>query len=177
MAVSRKNKELIFSSLNDSIATQKSVLVLSTNGAAVSLNSEQNTTLRKESRKEGIIIRVIKNTLINKAFPALPQLEGQTYLAFLGEGVESDEIKVPKVVTGLTDKEFKDNFIIIGSIVNGEYFDADKTLQLAKTPSFDDSMAMVAGSLNQIATKLAMVIKEIPAGVARGISEVQKTKS
>ena len=177
MAVSRKKKESIYSELKNIAESQKAVLVLTTKGAAVSLNSEYNTNFRKESRKSGVVLQVVKNTIINKVFESVPSLIGQTYLAYLDEGQQGDEIRVPKTVVGLLGKDFKDNFLVLGSVVNGEFYDSEKTKLLAQTPSLEDSMAMVAGSINQIATKLALVIKEIPSSVARGVSEVQKIKS
>jgi large subunit ribosomal protein L10 len=177
MAVSRKKKESIYGELKDSIATQKAVLVLTTKDTAASLNSEYNSNFRKEARKSGVVIQVVKNTLINKAFSSVPSLEGQTYLAYLEDHIPSDEIAVPKAVVGLVGKDFKDNFLIFGSIVNGEFYNTTKTELLASTPSLEESLAMIAGSLNQVATKLALVIKEIPSSVARGVSEVQKIKS
>lgn len=177
MAVSHAQKVTIFQDLKNSVSTQKAVLVLTTRGTEATLNSEKNTQFRQEARKSGVILKVFKNTLIQKTFSNVPDLIGQTYLAYLEDKNQSDEIKVPKSIVGLISKDFKENFIVIGSVVNGEFLDKNQTVQLSKTPSLQDSMAMVAGSLNQIATKLAVVIKEIPSSVARGISEVQKIKS
>lgn len=177
MAVSHVKKVAILDDLTSNVATQKAVLVLSTNKAEASLNSELNTKIRKEARKNGVILKVIKNTLIKKAFENIPDLVGQTYLAYLENKEESDEITVPKSVVSLVSKDFKENFVILGSVVNGEFLNSAQTVQLSKTPSLQDSMAMVAGSLNQIATRLAIAVKEIPSGVARGVSEVQKIKA
>lgn len=177
MALTRIQKQEILDDLLSSVATQKSVLLLSTTGTEVSLNSEQNFKIRNQARKNGVILKVVKNTLIKRVFEATPDLVGQTYLAYLENQENSDEIKVPKTVVGMVNKDFKENFIILGSVVNGEFFDSKKTEQLSKTPSLQDSMASVAGSLNQIATKLALAIKEIPSGIARSISEVSKQKS
>ena len=159
------------------ISDQKSILLITTKGAETNLDSSTNTDFRKSSRKEGVVLQVVKNTLINKAFPEVPKLTGQTYIAYLEQEIESDEVKVPKTTIGLLSKDFKEYFEVIGAVVNGEFYDKTKAIQLSKTPSYQDSMSMIAGSLNQVATKLAMSIKEIPSGVARGISEVQKNKS
>ncbi len=177
MAVSHAKKVEILDLLQNSAATQKAVLLLTTKGAEESLGSEKNTKIRKEARKQGVVIKVIKNTLISKTFTGVPELTGQTYVAFLDQGEQGDEVRVPKTISGLVSKDFKENFLILGSVVNGEFFDSVKTQLLATTPSLDQSISMIAGSINQIATKLALVIKEIPSGVARGVSEVQKIKS
>jgi len=177
MALTRIQKQEIIDDLLNSVATQKSVLLLTTSGAEASLNSKLNSKIRSEARKNGVILKIVKNTLVKRVFEDTPDLVGQTYLAYLENQENSDEIKVPKSMVGMVNKDFKENFIILGAVVNGEFFDSAKTQQLSKTPSLQDSMSSVAGSLNQIATKLAMAIKEIPAGVARGISEISKQKS
>ncbi|MEM1311987.1 MAG: 50S ribosomal protein L10 [Patescibacteria group bacterium] len=177
MAITRRRKEQIYNELKDSIASQKAILVLTTKGSEVSLSSELSTAFRKDSRKSGIVIQVIKNTLVNKVFDSLPKLDGQTYIAYLEKNLESDEIKVPKGVVGLVDSEYKDKFQVVGSIINGEFYDSARTHQLSKTPSLEESMSMVAGSINQLSTMMAVSIKEIPASVGRGVCEIQKTIS
>jgi large subunit ribosomal protein L10 len=174
MAVSHSQKVTILNTLENQVATQKAVLILSTNGAEATLNSELTTKIRQQARKAGVVIKVVKNTLVSKTFKDLPTLRGQTYIAYLENGELSNEITVPKEIVGIVSKDFKENFLLLGSYINGEYFDVAKTQQLAQTPTLDVSIAKIAGSINQIATKLALVIKEIPSSVARGVSEATK---
>ena len=88
------------------------------------------------------------------------------------------KLLILKASVGLTtEDDYKAKVDLVGSIIAGEFYDQARTVALSKVPSFDDSMAMVAGSINQIMAKLAQVVKEIPSGVVRATSEVQKTKS
>jgi len=174
MAIPKSQKHQIFHTLETQIASQKAVLLITTRETKTTLNSAKNSELRSNSRKEGVVLQVCKNTLIQKAFPASPNLVGQTYMAFLEDGSKSDEVTIPKIMIKVLDKDFKDYFNIVGCVVGGEFFDADKTEALSKVPTFNDSMAMIAGSINQITAKIALTIKEIPASVARGVQAINQ---
>jgi large subunit ribosomal protein L10 len=177
MAVSHNQKVAILEKLQNDVVTQKSVLLLTTNKAEESLDSELTFKLRKSARDNGIEIKVVKNTLVRKAFDIVPELFGPTYLAFLVNKEESDEVKVAKSIVETIKNDFKSNFSIIGSVVNGEFLDSNRTIQLSKTPSKNDSLATLAGMLNQFSSKIAIGVKEVPAGIGRGISAYSKTLS
>ena len=177
MATSRTKKEEIVKFLQDSVVVQKAVVLFGTKDVKDSLNAEKNQSFRHEANAQGLVIKVVKNTIIKKLFPSVPELSGQTYLAFLGNPAQSDEITTPKGIVGLVDKEFKDNFEIIGAIVNDEYLDKNSTIKLSSTPSKQDSMGMAAGAIKQIIAKLAMTINEIPSSVARGVEAVSSKKA
>lgn len=175
MAVSREKKVTILDILTNNVATQKSVLFLTTKGGETTVDALTNQKFRMEARKQGLMIQVIKNSLIQRVFPSLPQLSGQTYVAYMFDGSKTDEVSVAKAVVDLVSKDFKVNFDYIGSVVVGEYFDKSKTIQLAKTPTKEQSLAQIAGALNQITARIAIGIKEVSTGVARGVSEYSKT--
>lgn len=177
MAITRNQKEAILDVLQNDVSQQKSFLILTTHNSKESLNSQMTYKLRSELMKEGIRVKVVKNTLIQKAFTDVPQLSGPSYVVFPKTTENLDEVYTPKHVVDLIKKEFENNFDIVGSVANGQYLDKARTIQLSKTPSFVESMSMIAGMLNQNATKLALVIKEVPSSVARGIEQATKTIS
>jgi large subunit ribosomal protein L10 len=175
MAISHNQKVAILDNIHSDVATQKAVMLITTQNAEESLNASSNMQFRKEARTKGIIIKVVKNTLIQKAFETVPQLVGPTYIAYLENKEASDEITVPKVIVELVNKDFKDKFSVLGSVVNSEFLDKEATILLSKTSSKEESLAKIAGGINQLATKLAIAIQEIPSGVVRGVSEYSKT--
>ncbi len=175
MAISYSQKVAILDHLANNVAKQKSVVLLTTANAEESLDAVLTSQFRKKAFADGVSLQVIKNTLIKKTFQDVPDLEGPTYLAYLADGTDSDEIGVPKSVVPIINKDFKENFKIVGSIVNGEFIDAKATIILSKTPSLEESMAKVAGGINQLATKLAISVNEIPTKLSRAVSEYSKT--
>lgn len=175
MAVSKVKKQAIYAELTSEIAKQKAVVLLTTKDAESSLNSASNFELRKKSYDAGVKIQVIKNTLINKAFESVPTLVGPTYIAYMLDIDKSDEVTVPKIMVELISKTFKSNFNVVGAVVNGEYYNPSKTVQLSKVSTHKESMARIAGSLNQITAKIAIAVKEVPASIARGVDAYSKT--
>lgn len=176
MAITRIKKEAIFAELNTDIASQKAVVLLTTKDSKDSLNAVSNTSFRRQLRNAGVKVQVIKNTLINKAFESAPQLDGPTYVSYLVDGSDSDEVTVPKIVSGIM-KEYSDSISILGSVVNGEFYDKAQTIQLSKTSTKEESLAKIAGAINSITAKIAISVKEIPASVARGVNAHSKTLS
>ncbi len=175
MAISHNQKVAILDKMSSDVASQKAVMLITTKDAESSLDAQTNVKFRKEARSKGVVVKVVKNTLIKKAFEVVPELTGPTYVAFLENKEESDEVTVPKIICELVKDDFKENFNIIGSVVDSEFLDSAETIVLSKTLTKEESLAQVAGSLNQLATKLAIAINELPSGVVRGVSEYSKT--
>lgn len=181
MATSKAQKVQTLSLLQDDVAQQKAVVFLTTHGVEESLNAAKNVEIRQKANKENVALKVIKNTLVQKAFGSatgFPEaLVGPTFVVY-SKGETADEVSVPKAIVDLVTGDFKANFSILGAVVNGEFFDAAKTIQLAKTPSKLESMAKLAGVLQQVGGgKLASLLKEVSAKLARSVGEVAKTKT
>jgi large subunit ribosomal protein L10 len=181
MATSKTKKQQIISELQENVLPQKSILFLSVKDAEESLNSDKNTNLRKKIREQGVALKMVKLNLVRNLFQkstsAFDDLKGQIYLAYKVNKEESDEVSVAKPVVEIVDKEYKKSLNIFGSIVNGEFYDTQKTIQLSKTPSFTDSMSMMAGAISTIISKNASLINQIPSGLARAVQAVSEKKA
>lgn len=180
MAITRKNKEEIVAELTQTLESQKAVVLLSTDGVEESLSATQNAEFRSKAMEGGVKLKVIKNNLVKKALEKfeLPEFQGSTYVAYLTDPENGDEVTVPKITVDLTkEKDFKKSMKVLGAVVNGEFYDTAKVIELSSVSSFSDSMSMIAGMLEQITAKVARGVKEIPTTVARGVSEAGKTLS
>jgi len=180
MAITRKNKEEIVAELEATLESNKAVVLLSTDGAEETLSAIQNTEFRSKAMEGSVKLKVIKNNLVRKALEKfeLPEFMGSTYVAYLTNPENGDEIIVPKVTVNLTkEKDYKKSIKVLGAVVNGEFYDTAKVIELSNVSSFPDSMSMIAGMLEQITAKVARGVKEIPTTVARGVSEAGKTLS
>jgi large subunit ribosomal protein L10 len=176
MPISKNKKNQIISFLQDDVNSQQSVVLVGTKGAEATIVAQTNFDLRKQANDAGLKVQVVKNSLLEKNFKGLSNLSGQTYMAFLKNKEETNEVIVPKLFIKILKDGFKDNLKIVGAIINGEFVDAATAQQYADVPTKDESLGQIAGAINSITAKLAMVIKEIPTTTARAISEVSKTK-
>jgi len=178
MAITKLQKQAILKLLDEEVKPQKSIVFISPSGAEEVLDAEKNVTFRKAAREGGTVIKMVTIKLLQRAFKALPKdLTGQIYLGFLKDKEKSDEVTVPKQIASLIKKDFKSNFQILGSIVNGDFYDAAKTKMLADTPTYQESMSMLAGSISQVISKNARLVSEIPASLARGVKAIEDKKA
>jgi large subunit ribosomal protein L10 len=61
-----------------------------------------------------------------------------------------------------------------GGVMEGRALTKDQVEALGDLPTKDELYAQIAGSINALATKLAVGIKEVPSGLARGIKAVSE---
>ena len=119
------------------------------------------TAFRNEFRKANVQYKVLKNTLVRKAFNDLGvtafdnDLNGTTAVAF-GE----DETAASKIVVE-NAKKFEDKLFAKSAYVNGEYVDKKGVEALATIPSREALYGMVAGTLNNIVRGLAVALNRV----------------
>jgi ribosomal protein L10 len=161
MAISKLKKDKIFNILTTEVKKQKSIVLVTTKNSKVSVDSVSNFKLRSQSFQSGIKVNIVKNTLIEKAFGGVTGLSGQTYIAYLDNSQETNEVIVPKIFIKMIDKDFADQFKVVGALINGVFVDAGEAIKYSNIPTKTESISMIAGCINQIASSLARGIKAI----------------
>jgi ribosomal protein L10 len=161
MAISKIKKNSILNDLQVNVNDQKSVVLVSTNSTEKTVDAATNFDLRSKSHQAGVKVKVIKNSLIEKNFESVTGLSGQTYVAYMNDKDLSNEVIVPKIFIKLIDADFKDNFKVVGAIINGEFVDAVEAIKYSNIPTKDESLAMIAGAVNQIAAGVARAVKAV----------------
>ena len=149
----------------ESIETLKGVFANS--GAVVvthylGLTVAEMTDLRVRLRKEGAQLKVVKNTLVQKALDGSvgeagdALFKGPVAIAFA-----PDPVSAAKVATQYA----KDNekFTVVGGLMGQEVLDKASVAALARLPSLDQLRAKLIGLLQAPATKVAGVL-QAPAG-------------
>jgi len=125
------------------------------------LNVAQDTEMRTAYREAGVTYRVIKNTVISRAFDQLgidgftDELTGPTAIAFSTE----DVVLAPKLTKQFADKIKK--FEIKGGIMEGAKVDLDKIMQLASIPDQQTLYGQLVSGLIFPVTSLAMTLNAL----------------
>lgn len=145
MAVSRKQKENVVTTLIDDLGKAGSVIFTDFTG----INVDNMTELRVQMRENDVTFTVVKNTLLRRIFNEIKvkddegvyaMMEGPTALAY-----STDEVLPVKII-----KEFASNHKglpqIKGGFVSGETYDLGKLMRLADIPSRDELLAKLLGS-------------------------------
>jgi len=138
------------------------------NGAATAvvvdyrgLTVAEDTELRKQLRKAGVVYKVYKNTMINFAikdteFADLAQhLEGPTAIAVCKDDATAAARVLAKFAKTAEALEIK------GGVVDGIYYDAVGIGQIASIPSREVLLSKLLGSMQSPVTNFARVIKQI----------------
>src|ERR1700686_5550065 len=136
----------------------------------------QMTELRAKARRQGVYMRVVKNTLARKAlagtsFEAVgPKLKGPLVLAF-----SKDE----PGGAGRVVKDFaKANEKLVATLValGGQVLSARELERVASLPTREQALSMLLGGLKAPIQKLVGTLAEPPAKPARTLAAVRDQK-
>jgi len=138
---------------------------------------EQMTAFRVNCRANALDCRVVKNRLAciaadNSELGIIKDhLKGPTAIIFsLESQVDAAKI-VAEFVKDNTQMEIK------GGILDGAFLDVNEVMVLSKTPSMDELIAKMMGSINSPATGLALTINGVAGKLCRAIDAVAKQKA
>ena len=163
---------------SEAIETLKGVLADS--GAVVvthymGLTVAEMTDLRLRLRKEGAALKVVKNTLAQKALQGAAGEKGDDlFKGPVAIAFGPDAVSAAKVVTQYAKENEK--FSVVGGLL-GQTTVLDKAAvsSLATLPSLDQIRGQLIGLLNAPATKIAGVL-QAPAGQLARVFNAYATK-
>ena len=125
------------------------------------INVEDVTNLRTELRNAKAEYKVIKNNIIRRALEVNGEsglnelLEGPTAIVY-GTG---DYLEPAKIIYNFSkDNDF---YKIKGGIIDGKVMTAEEIITLAKLPSRETLLSMLAGALLGNISKLAVALGEV----------------
>ena len=157
MSANLEAKKQVVESIKAKISDSKSVVLVNYKGLTVA----EDTELRNEFRKAKVEYKVLKNTLIRRAFNELgvdsfdADLNGTTAVAF-----GSDETGASKIVID-NAKKYDNKLVAKSAYVNGEYVDKKGVEALASIPSKDALYSMLAGTLSGFVRGLAVALNRV----------------
>lgn len=161
----------------ESIETLKGVFADS--GAVVvthylGLTVAEMTDLRGRLRKEGASLKVVKNTLAQKALNGRVGEAGDALFKGPVAIAYGPDVSAAAKVSTAYAKE-NDKFSVIGAVMGETVLDEKGVGALATLPSLDEVRASLIGLLNAPATKIAGVL-QAPAGQLARVFNAYATK-
>ena len=126
------------------------------------LTVAEMTDLRGRLRKEGATLKVVKNTLVQKALDGSVGEAGDAlFVGPVAIAYAPDPVSAAKVATQYA----KDNekFTVVGGLMGQTVLDQNGIKALATLPSLDELRARIVGLIQAPATKVAGVL-QAPAG-------------
>lgn len=130
------------------------------------LTVAEMTDLRLRLRKEGASIKVVKNTLAQKALDgSLGEAGDALFTGPVAIAYGPDPVSAAKVAAQFAKEN--DKFTLVGGIMGTEVLDQNAVKALATLPSLDELRGKLIGLLQAPATKVAGVIQAPAAQLAR----------
>lgn len=130
------------------------------------LTVAEMTDLRGRLRKEGASLKVVKNTLVQKALGGAAGEKGDAlFKGPVAIAYAPDPVSAAKVSTAYAKEN--DKFSVIGAVMGETVLDQAGVGALAALPSLDQIRAQLIGLLNAPATKIAGVVQAPAAQLAR----------
>jgi large subunit ribosomal protein L10 len=160
--VDRAQKEQVVASLREAVGDVALLVVTQQSGLTVA----EATDLRRQMRRAGANFRVTKNRLARLALKdtkfaqIVPLFTGPTAIA-----TSKDPVAAAKVTVEFAKKNGK--LTIIGGVLDDRVLGVDDIKALAALPSLDELRARIVGLLSAPATRIATVLGEPAAQMAR----------
>ncbi len=130
------------------------------------LTVAEMTDLRLRLRKEGAAIKVVKNTLAQKALAgSLGEKGDALFTGPVAIAYAPDPVTAAKVAAQYAKEN--DKFTLVGGFMGEEVLDQNAVKALATLPSLDELRGKLIGLLQAPATKVAGVVQAPAAQLAR----------
>jgi len=173
VALTLEDKKKIVSEVAAVASDAHSVVAAEYHGLTVG----EMTELRVQARENGVYLRVVKNNLAKLAladtdFSCMSEgFVGPLVLAFSQE----DPGSAARVLKDFAKEHDKLEVKMLS--VGGELLAASEIDRLAKLPTRDQALAILAGTLRAPVEKLARTLNEVPGKLVRTVAAVRDSKA
>lgn len=173
MGLKLDDKKTVVAEVNAVAASAQSAVAAHNRGLSVT----QITSLRARARKQGVYMRVVKNTLARRAVTGTPyeciarSLKGPLILAFS----EEDPGAAARVV-----KEFaKGNEKLVPTLValGGQVYPPAEIDRVASLPTKPQALSMLLGVMKAPVTKFVRTLAEPAAKLVRTVDAIKGVKT
>jgi len=140
------------------------------------LTVEEMTQLRAQARKDGVFLKVAKNTLVRRA------VEGTDYEcmqdSLTGPLLFAFSMEDPGAAARLVKDYAKDHDNLIAKLVavGGELYDASELTRLASLPTYDQAIAMLMGVMKAPIEKFVRTLVEPHTKLVRTVAALRDAK-
>ena len=172
MALNLDDKKAIVAEVNETAAQALSLVIADARGVDV---TDMNA-LRAKARAENVQLLVIRNTLANRAFAETDYACVEEIL--VGPSLFGFSMEDPGAAARLFKDFAKENeeFEVKALSVSGQLLDKSQIDTLAKLPTIEQALGMLASVTLAPVTKLVRTLNEIPTKTTRAVAAVRDAK-
>ena len=172
MALAFQDKQQIVAEGNETASNALSLVIADARG----VNVTDMTALRKLARENSVQLRVVRNTLAKRAFSETEfDCVNET---LVGPSIFGFSMEDPGAAARIFKDFAKDNenFEVKALSVGGQLLEASQIDALAKLPTRDQALGMLASVMIAPVTKLVRTFNEVPTKVTRAVAAVRDQK-
>ena len=171
MGLNLEEKKAVVAEVSAKVAEAASIIVAEYRGLEVG----NVTNLRAQARKEGVYLRVLKNTLVRRAVDGTPfeGLKGQM-VGPLIYGISKDPVAAAKVLNEFAKSN--DKLVIKGGAMANYVMDANGVKALATMPSREELLSKLLGTMQAPIAQFVRTLNEVPTKFVRGLAAVRDQK-
>ena len=172
MALNLEQKKAVVAEVADTANKALAAVAAEYRGLTV----EEMTDLRAEARKEGVVLKVAKNTLVRRAVEGTEyecmqeSLTGPLLFAFSMDDPGSAARLVKDFAKG------HDKLIAKHVAVGGQLYDASELERLSNMPTYDQAISMLMSVMLAPVTKFVRTLAEPHAKLVRTVAAVRDQK-
>ena len=165
MGLNRQDKATVIAEMSELVAQSSAIIIAEYRGLTV----EAITKLRADARKQGVQLRVVKNTLVRRAVAGTP-FEGLSdkFVGPLIYSLSADPVAAAKVLSTFAKKN--DKLVIKGGAMANYVMDVAAVEQLASMPSREELLAKLMATMNEPIAKFVRTLNEVPARFVRTVA-------
>ncbi|MEG0822277.1 MAG: 50S ribosomal protein L10 [Burkholderiaceae bacterium] len=168
MGLNRQDKAAVVEEVSALVAQTTTIVVAEYRGLSV----DAATKLRAEARKQGVQLRVLKNTLARRAVEGTPFAGlADKLVGPLVYGFSADPVAAAKVIA--TFAKTNDKLVIKAGAMPNYVMDVAGVTALATMPSRDELLATLMATMNAPIGKFVRTINEVPARFVRTVAAVR----
>ena len=171
MGLNLDDKKAVVSEVATQVANAQAIIVAEYRGLAVG----SMTDLRREARKAGVYLRVLKNTLARRAVDGTPFAGlSQHMVGPLIYGISPDPVANAKLLNDFARSN--DKLVIKAGAMPNSVISVAEVKALASMPSREELLAQLLGTMQAPMAKLARTLNEVPSRFVRTVAAVRDKK-
>jgi len=133
------------------------------------------TNLRREARKAGVYLRVLKNTLARRAVEGTPFAGLSEHLVGpLVYGISPDPVATAKLLNDFA--KTNDKLVIKAGAMPNAVISAKDVKALATMPSREELLSKLLGTMQAPIAQFVRTLNEVPTRFVRGVAAVRDKK-
>jgi large subunit ribosomal protein L10 len=171
VGLNRSEKAVVVEEVAAQVASAKSIVLAQYRGLEVA----NLTGLRAAARKNGVWLRVLKNTLARRAVAETPFAGlADKMVGPLIYGISTDPVAAAKVMSEFA--KGNDKLVVTAGSLPNSVIDADGVKALATMPSRDELIAKLMGTMQAPIAQFMRTLNEVPSKFVRTLAAVAEAK-